>query len=241
MNVAIMQPYFFPYAGYFQLLMAADVFVLLDDIQYIQRGWINRNRILLNGEPFGIVRSVVAASHRLAINERFYTDDARGDAKLLRLIDNAYRRAPHFERVFALVSEILASQQRNVAAFNAELVRRVAAELELPASIRCSSELSIDRALRGVDRVIAICRMLGADRYINPSGGTTLYRDENFEANGLELRFLRPLLPEYPQFGAPHVGSLSIIDVMMFNSGAALSGLLNSYELLNGADMRRIL
>ena len=80
MNVAIMQPYFFPYAGYFQLLMAADIFVLHDDIQYIKGGWINRNRILLNGEPFGVVRSVAAAPHHLAINERFYTGDARGDA-----------------------------------------------------------------------------------------------------------------------------------------------------------------
>jgi len=88
---------------------------------------------------------------------------------------------------------------------------------------------------------LAICRLFGADRYINPSGGVALYRDETFEANGLELRFLRPLLPDYPQFGAPHVGSLSIIDVMMFNDGAALSGLLRSYELLNGADMQQVL
>lgn len=232
MIVSIMQPYFFPYIGYFQLIAQSDVFVLHDDVQYIKGGWINRNRIIWNGKPRWLTLPVRSGASHLPINQRYYEHgrDAAGGA--LRRIEAAYRKAPRFAAVFPMLDELLRFGDANVAAFNANLLERLAAKLGLRARLVASSAMVKDDSLTGQDRVIDICRRLGATHYVNPIGGTQLYDPEPFDRAGVTLRFLNPAAPVYPQFGQTPVAGLSIIDVLMFNGDAAIARLLQAYRLL---------
>lgn len=234
-TAAIMQPYFFPYIGYFQLMAAADVFVVHDDVQYIKGGWINRNRILFNGEPHWIVLSVEADVHTRHVNQRRYVSDSAPFRKVVRQIQAAYRTAPRFHAVFPVIEEVLAFGDRNVAAFNFNLLRTLARWLGLRSRIVASSEIHKDEFLRGAPRIVVICAAVGATRYVNPIGGVTLYRSSEFAASGIDLRFLRPTPRVYSQFGPPHVPELSIIDVMMFNDMDTVQTMLGEFELLEPA------
>jgi hypothetical protein len=237
LTVAVMQPYFFPYVGYFQLIAQSDVFVLYDDVQYRKGGWINRNRILLNGRGLWLTLPVQKAPLRFKINQRHYKLLPIVIGRLLRRLETAYRKAPHFEAVFPVVREILQFDDSNVAAFNANLIRRLAAHLDLGTRILSSSALEVDDRLRGPERVIAICRQLGATRYINPIGGACLYGSEQFVRAGIRLSLLRSAAPPYAQFGQAAIPSLSIIDAMMFNDHWQLRQLLDGCQLIHAADL----
>ena len=234
MIVAIMQPYFFPYLGYFQLMSACDTFVIFDNVQYIRRGWVNRNRILVNGRPQWLTMPVADASHRLPINRREYLLDDRLAQRVRRRIVGAYRNAPFFERTLALVDEILACRKTNVAVFNTNLVRRVGRELGVQPPVRLASELPERGSFAGQDLVIDICRQFGGSAYINPIGGVGLYDPELFSRRSLALHFLHPYLPAYPQFGETPVTSLSILDVLMFNDCEAIGRMLQGYRVAPG-------
>jgi hypothetical protein len=223
MKLAIMQPYLFPYIGYFQLLASVDEFVVYDNIQYTKKGWINRNRFLQNGEDVTFSLPLAKASDYLDVREREIAD-AYKPAALLARFAGAYGTAP-FE-------DVLGNPERNLFAFLRDALLRTAAHLGLEAVIRVSSTVPIDHALTGQDKVLALCEALGATTYINPIGGVELYSREDFAARGIELRFLRPLPLEYPQFGRPFVPWLSIIDVLMLNELDTVRAWLDShYEL----------
>jgi hypothetical protein len=236
MIVSIMQPYFFPYIGYFQLMSACDVFVVFDDAQYIRRGWVNRNRILIKDEPQWVTFPVNYADHRWPINRREYLlQDGVQPQKLLRRIAGAYQGAPHFRETIDLVSEILSYPNSNVAAFNVHLMRKIAAALGIPTPLVMASELEKDNNLRGQDIVVDTCRRLDARVYVNPIGGVQLYETEFFASNGITLRFLKTCAPEYPQFGGPYRPWLSIIDVLMFNGTEKTSAMLPHHQLMSKA------
>jgi hypothetical protein len=231
MIVGVMQPYFFPYIGYFQLIAASDVFVFHDDVQFIKGGWISRNRILKDGQPVWITFPVRSAAHDLPINERYYASSRQTRGRLLRRIEAAYRAAPHFADIYPLVEEIMGFGDANVAAFNAHLIRRVGAYLRLRTEFLSSSALAKDNSLTGADRVIEICRRLGATRYINPIGGKSLYRADRFSGEGIELGFLAPGVlgddSSRPSLPSP----LSIIDSLMRTGGAALGEALGDFRI----------
>ncbi|HWG71476.1 MAG TPA: WbqC family protein [Steroidobacteraceae bacterium] len=231
-KAAVMQPYFFPYAGYFQLIAAVDVFVVYDNIQYTKRGWINRNRILCDGAPATFSLPLKKASDYLDVRERELAADFRRD-KLLNRIRGAYRPAPFFEPTYALVEEIVGHPENNLFRFLHHSISRICAHLKLPAAIRISSEIPIDHGLRSQDKVIALCRALGAAIYVNAMGGVELYSPGAFKAQGIDLKFLRPKPFEYAQFKPGFTPSLSIIDVLMFNPiEAARAHVLGDYELI---------
>lgn len=232
MIVALMQPYFFPYIGYFQLMHAVDCFVFYNDAQFMKGGWINRNRILLHGKPAWWTYPVVRDDYRLPINQRTYCRSDRQVASLLDQVAGAYRDAPCFGDTFALLSGLLRGGSDNVAEFNRANAQQVAKEsLGIQCEFLASSEIDCDPGLRGQDRVIAICRQLGADVYVNAIGGAGLYDHGTFEDAGIQLRFLRTGAVDYSQFGNEHVPFLSIIDMLMFNAPAHRRALLERYEL----------
>lgn len=233
MIVGIMQPYFFPYLGYFQLMAACDAFVLHDDVAYIKGGWINRNRILVNGAPTWIVLPVAAGGHTLHINERRYVSDQRPFRKVVRQVQSAYRGATHSAATLALFEEVLAFPERNVAAFNAHALRKVAHVLGLKCRILAATDLTGLGTLRGQDKVLAMCRALKATRYVNPIGGAELYHARDFAAHGIALSFLRSEPTPYVQFDHPHVPQLSIVDALMFNNPPALVDLMAQCTLLD--------
>lgn len=232
MKVAIMQPYFLPYIGYFQLVAAVDVFVLYDNIKYTKKGWINRNRMLLNGQEAVFSLPLKGDSDSLDVRDRRLAPDF-DPRKLLNKWQSAYRRAPFFAEVFPLAQEILQFSDPNLFRFLENSVRQVSTHLRLTAELRVSSTLAIDHTLTAQDKVLALCAAVGATTYINAIGGQALYSRDAFRAHGIELRFLRSLPFEYPQFDHPFVPALSILDCLMFNSADALRARVrDSYEFL---------
>ncbi len=217
MKTAIMQPYFLPYLGYFQLISAVDCFVVYDTIQYTKKGWINRNQMLRGGEAVMFTLPLQKGSDFLDVRDRQLADSFE-PANLCAQIAGAYRRAPEFGRTFPLVEAILHHKAANLFDFIHHALRQCCDHLGITTRIRVSSEVEGGApVLSGVDRVIDICHRTTAQSYVNPPGGRALYSSDLFRANGLDLRFLQPHLPAYVQFGGDFVPSLSILDVMMFN------------------------
>lgn len=216
MRLAIMQPYFLPYHGYFQLLAAVDAFVIYDDIQFTKSGWIHRNRIAVNGAPAWITLPLRQDATALDIRDRRLADGADDElARLRRRIEGAYRAAPHRDETLALVARCLSHQDRSLFGFVRHAVVCVAEHLDIRTPLVMSSTLGVDRALRGQDRVLATCRAMGADTYVNPPGGVALYERAAFAAEGISLGFLQPEPMHYAQGSPAFVPSLSIIDPLM--------------------------
>jgi hypothetical protein len=233
-RLAIMQPYIFPYIGYFQLMQAADRFVVYDDVAFMKQGWIARNRILIHGEPSFFAVPIKHASSFVSIRDTKIDDGPQHrewGQKLLKTFDNAYRRAPEFARVFPLVESVFAKPATHVAELAVASLKAVAAYLDIDVEWVETSGAYGNAALSGEDRVLAICRAEGASEYINPSGGRELYDRDRFAAEGVRLSFLQPKPIEYRQFNGPFVPWLSIIDVLMFNGRDATRLMLDRYDL----------
>jgi hypothetical protein len=231
MKVAIMQPYIFPYLGYFQLFGAVDLFVVYDNIQYTKKGWINRNRMLENGQAATFTLPLASGSDYLDIRERYLASDYRPE-KLLARFTGAYRRAPYFEQTLPLLDEVLRHPDRNLFGYLDHALECTVAHLGLGTEVRVSSTVPIDHNLKAQDKVLALCAELGASTYINPIGGVDLYSRDDFADKQIELRFLQMLPVEYPQMSPAFVPSLSIVDVLMHNSVEDVQGWLAArYEL----------
>jgi len=229
MKLAIMQPYLFPYLGYFQLVGAVDEFVIYDDVNYINRGWINRNNILVQGEAQLITLELVGASQNRLINE---LSVGSNHPKLLKTIKQNYSKAPQFDGVFPLIEEVLGNPERNLAKYLDYGIKRISDYLGLHPKWHTSSALQKAKSLHGQERILAICEELKATHYINPPGGKELYDHENFLRRSMELSFIQAQSVPYRQFGQAFVPNLSIIDVMMFNDREQCAGLLEEYDLV---------
>lgn len=236
-TVAMMQPYLFPYLGYFQLINASDTFVLGDDLQYVKGSWINRNRVLVNGQPKLITFALKKGNQRDLIMQRWLCDDfEREAATLLKTFERSYAKAPHHADVMPLLREILGNPERNLARFTEHSIRRICAYLGIDTPIVNGSHLGDTQGMDKQQRVIEQAQLLGAQRYINLIGGMELYCPALFRAHDLQLRFLRMDDLTYPQLKHPFVPSLSIIDVLMFNSPADVQGMLGRFSLLEGKE-----
>lgn len=233
MKVAVMQPYFFPYLGYYQLIAAVDRFVVWDDVQYIQRGWVNRNRILLNGEPVYINLPVEKAPQSAYISERKVADLNAAAPKMLGQLHSAYRKAPQYLAARELVEAVLNIKESNLGLFLYKSLQLVCDYLELSTELVLSSSLQKeDAGLSGSQRVIALAKANQATMYINAIGGRELYQAADFTAEGIDLRFIKMHDIEYQQGSEAFVPYLSMVDVLMFNSKEQIQDFLQQYALL---------
>ncbi|MEO7311360.1 MAG: WbqC family protein [Chitinophagaceae bacterium] len=234
MKVAIMQPYFFPYIGYFQLINAVDEFVVYDNIKYTKKGWINRNRILHNGKDEYVTLSLKNDSDYLnVVNRELSSEWDKDRVKILNKIKSSYHKAPHFNEVYPLVENCLAYDDPNLFRFILNSLTETMKYFSIDTHIVISSTIDIDHSLKSDDKVIAICKALKADTYLNPIGGMELYHNEKFTAAGVKLQFIKTSSFEYQQFGNSFIPFLSIIDLMMFNEKNQLHSLLNNeYQIL---------
>ncbi len=221
-----MQPYFLPYIGYFQLMGQVDCFVVYDNIKYTKKGWINRNRLLRGGQPVTFSLPLAAGSDALDIRERHLAQDFNR-RKLLAQLTEAYRLAPQFPALKPWLEELILFGENNLFDYLLHSLRQVHARLALPCELLVSSSVEADHGLRGQDRVLSICKALGATTYINPTGGVELYEPAAFAEQGIELKFLKSTLPAYPQGAHPHVPALSIIDVLAFNDLPTVQNMLS--------------
>jgi len=216
MKIAIMQPYFLPYIGYFQLISAVDLFVVYDNIKYTKKGWINRNRLLRNCQDITFSLPLKNDSDYLNICDRELAQ-LYSREKLLNQFRGAYHNAPYFGSTFKLIEEILNNKEANLFLYLFNSISKVCNYLNLSTKIIASSSIDINHKLQAQDKVLAICEALGASVYINASGGRGLYNYESFQSKGIELSFIRSLSFEYSQNCSNFIPSLSIIDVLMFN------------------------
>ena len=239
MKTGIMQPYFIPYIGYWQLMNAVDQYVIYDDVNFIKGGWINRNRILIGGQPKYFNISMLGASPNKKINEIGVNHDPKLRDKDLRMLEGSYRKAPFYGKAMPLMEQILASDAENLADYIAESFGVINAYLGITTKLIKSSSLSKDCSLKGQDKVIAICKLLGTDEYYNAIGGQELYSFEEFRKNGMKLCFLRTDEIRYEQFGGEFQPNLSILDVMMFNSAEQVRQMLDRYTLISEEHLTR--
>lgn len=229
MKIAIMQPYFLPYIGYFQLIDAVDQFVVYDNIKYTKKGWINRNRMLVNGMDVIFSLPLKKDSDYLDVVQRQLASDFSRDA-MLRKFKNAYAPAPYFDSTFQLLEQILDCETKNLFEFIYNSIGLVCAHIGITTAIRKSSTIEIDHSLKGQDKVLAICVALGTDSYINSIGGVDLYSTQVFESSYIELKFLQSNHVIYPQFDSSFVPWLSIVDVLMFNPIPKCASLIKQYQ-----------
>ncbi len=232
MKIAIMQPYFFPYIGYFQLIAAADVFIVYDNIQYTKKGWINRNRMLQNGKDVMFSLPLKSDSDSLNVCERELAAGFNRD-KLLNQINGAYRRAACFDQVMPLIEQVVRYEDANLFRFLHHSIVKTCEYLGIATEIRISSGIAINHKLKGQGKVLALCEAVGATTYINANGGMELYSKEVFLEQGVELKFIRSKPFEYTQFGTEFVPWLSVVDVLMFNPiDVVQKKIASNYELL---------
>ena len=229
MKLGIMQPYFMPYIGYWQLMAAVDTYVVYDDVNYIKGGWVARNNILLNGQKHMFTITLNGASPNKLFNEITIKDDFK---KFSRLIESAYRKAPYYAEVSALLNKIYNYGDKSLGTFMMNSFQVVLDYLEIDTKLILSSTIEKDNSLRGKDKVKHICHLLGADTYYNAIGGQELYDKNDFRVDGINLQFVQTNLTPYAQLGNEFVPGLSLIDVLMFNNPIQVKQMLTNYTLI---------
>ncbi len=232
MNVAVMQPYIFPYLGYFQLIQSSDKFVFYDDVNFIKKGWINRNRILLNSKENLFTIPLKKVSQNKLINEIELGIDDKWVKSFFKTLEYAYNKAPYYDKVSLLVNKVLSSDSRSIADLTITSILAVCEYLSLDKEFYISSLAFPDtKGLSKEKRLIEITKKLGSKNYINSAGGVDLYKKTDFKEEGVNLNFIENDLISYKQFNAPFINGLSIIDVLMFNSVEETLVLINQYKL----------
>ena len=229
MKLAIMQPYFMPYIGYFQTMAAVDTYIVYDDVQYIKGGWVSRNNLLIGGEKKMFTIILKGASPNKMFNEIEIGDDFK---KFERLLQCNYSKAPYFNEIMALLHGIFTYEDRQLANFLCNSYKKLFEYLEINTNIILSSTINKDCSLKAGDKVLDICKSLKADTYLNAIGGQDLYDKAEFASHGINLLFVKTNDIVYKQFKNEFVPNLSIIDVLMHNGKEGTKQLLNAYTLI---------
>jgi WbqC-like protein len=232
MKLAIMQPYLFPYLGYFHLIHAADKFVFYDDVNFIKNGWINRNRLLLAGSPHYFTVPLAGASPFAAIKDvKFETPGERWKRKMRATFEQAYKAAAHRDDGLRLLDTVLSSSTDSIADLARSSVRAVLEYLGLRRDVVDTAQGYKNDALKGQDRILDICRREAATTYVNLPGGRGLYDSGAFRSAGIDLRFIDSQFPPYSQGSGAFVPGLSILDAVMHCPPAEIRGMLEQYAL----------
>ena len=230
MKLAIMQPYFMPYLGYFQAIAAVDKYVVYDDVNYIKGGWINRNHLIIGGEKKLFTITLKSSSPNKLINEIEIGDDFK---RFLRMVQLNYVKASYFEELFVLLSCICGFENKNLGLFLMNSFQNICNYLDIQTELILSSNLEKDNSLKGEKKVLHICNLLEAKTYTNAIGGQELYSKEEFAQYGIDLKFIKMDSDiAYPQFSKEFVPNLSIIDVLMHNGKEGTKSLLNRYTFV---------
>ena len=234
-RLSIMQPYVFPYLGYFHLIEASDHIVFYDDVTFIKQGWINRNRILSQGKSqlFTIPLSK-ASSFELIKNIEIHPDLFNNwKRKFLRTVEQSYAKAPFSEQVMPLIRGTLDSGHTRISDLAIHSIVSVYEYLQKPLQYSRSSESeAASSEMNREERLFHITRKMGYDTYVNPAGGQELYTKESFHQHGIELLFVQSQFLPHRQFNHDFVPGLSIIDLLMFNEPDAMVEQFSAFDLL---------
>jgi len=232
MKLAIMQPYLFPYIGYFQMINAVDKFIFYDDVNYMKGGWINRNNIIQNNEKKLITLNLIASSTNKDINEIYI---GNRNSKMLKTIKQAYSKAPFFNDFFPIIEKTINSCtiSKPISEIAGQSLIDISKYLRISTQFEFSSKkYKNTKGMDKADRLIEICKQNGAKKYINAEGGIALYSKDYFKKFGIDLFFIKNHIQEYKQFNNEFIPYLSIIDVLMFNSVEQTNNMLDEFDLL---------
>ena len=229
MKIAVMQPYFFPYIGYWQLINSVDIFIIYDDVNFIKRGYINRNNILINNVKHLFTLALIKSSQNKKINEILI---GKNNKKILRTIEQSYLKAPFFHDIFPIIEDIFSNKEKDLSKFLGNSLQIFSKYLDINTKFEYSSMIMNDKSLQAQDRLIEISKILNATDYINAIGGEQLYDKNAFSDAGINLSFIQTELINYKQFNNKFIPNLSIIDVMMFNSKEDIKEMLKKYTLV---------
>jgi WbqC-like protein family. len=229
MKLGIMQPYFFPYIGYWQRINAVNKHVIYDDVNFIKGGWINRNRIMIGNEIHFFNLPMLNASPNKLINEVGVRTDKVAQRKMLQTLEQAYKRAPYYGDIAPMLFDIITCSETNLAKYLTSQLRIICGYLQIKTELLVSSEIQKNNSLRAQDKVLEICRIIGASEYYNALSGSELYDKAVFAEHNIKLKFIEANTILYKRFRDEFEPNLSIIDVMMFNSVPEIREMLNDY------------
>jgi hypothetical protein len=236
MKVAIMQPYFFPYIGYFSLIKNTERFILLDSIQYIRHGWIERNRILKPDEGWQYI-GVPLNKHKreTSIKEIEISNESKWKEKIIAQLVHYKKIAPNYNKTIDFIKETFSKDYKSIVALNKDTLTAVCQYLGIEVTIDLFSEMNIeiDQVNAPDEWALNICKAIGGvQEYWNPEGGSSFFNINKYILNNINIRFLHQILIEYNQKRRIFEPGLSIIDVMMFNSPETISEMLTQYEIV---------
>ena len=242
-KLGIMQPYFFPYIGYFQLIKAVDTFILYDKVQYIKKGWINRNRIVeVNRADRIISVPVKHIAITQLIAETEIDNSVKWQHQMIKIIEFNYKRSPFFDEIFTFIKPLLSIPYQQISQLNSYTIQAIASFLDIKTNIITEDKRldSVENDLSGIEsdenrktrRVLSICKKFNAKAYVNPIGGVDLYSKSNFKVSDIDLFFVKTKAYHYQQFGETFIPHLSIIDVLFCCGLEKTKELLNNYELI---------
>ena len=233
-KVAIMQPYFFPYLGYFALIKHTDFFVSFDPVQYIRKGWINRNRVLKPGEGWQYITAPVQAADREAlIKDVLVTEGDAWKTQILRQLEHYKKRSPYYAEVKALLERCFANPDLSISRLNTFYLAQVCGYLEIPFHHAVFSDMNLELGpVHAPDEwALRTSQAMGATTYINPPGGREFFSPEKYEQGGIDLQFLSINLEPYSQRRPAFEAGLSIVDVLMFNTPEQVRTMLDAVNL----------
>ena len=234
MRLAIMQPYLFPYLGYYSLIEYADEFMLFDTVQFIRHGWIERNRILKPGEGWQYIQVPLVKSPReTVIKDLQIRNSEPWREKLVAQLTHYKKRAPHYAATVALVEKALDIDTESMVALNKHILETTCDYLGIrrPLSVFSGADLEIGVVGAPDEWALEIAKARGAEEYVNPPGGQSFFDEKKYRNGGVKLTFLTNSLTPYSQRRPQFESGLSIIDVLMFNDAEAARSLIRAYEL----------
>lgn len=232
MKTAVMQPYIFPYIGYYQLIDAVDNFIIFDDVNFIMRGWINRNNILLDGNKYLFSIPLEKPSQNKLICDTKLSFSEKEKLKFLKVITFAYSKAPQFKEIYNLIEEIIMFDDSHLVNYLQNSLVKTCEYAGIKSKIMKSSEINHDLSLKAENKIIDLCKKINTTTYINLPGGRSLYNPDNFKKNDIELKFINSFSDKivYKQYKNDFIANLSFLDLMMFNSKSELNTLLKYYN-----------
>lgn len=228
MKLAVMQPYLFPYIGYYQLVNSVDKFVFYDDVHFIKSGYINRNNILSNGKKQLFTIPVLGGSSNKLISELSFSGNVK---KIIKTIEQSYSKAPYFSSVFPIIEKVFSDEDKTVVSITSASIREVFDYIGIQKEFLISSKIDNNKNLPAKDRLVQMSKILQCHTYINSPGGKDLYSKSYFDSFNIDLKFIQPKIVDYEQGGGDFESNLSIIDVLMWNDKEAVRKMLNQYEL----------
>ncbi|MBA4850586.1 WbqC family protein [Emticicia sp. BO119] len=232
MTIGIMQPYIFPYVGYFQLINAVDKFIIYDDVTYINKGWINRNNLLISGKASMFTLPLISASQNRLIRDIEVDNLAAWSKKFFKTIEQSYKKAPFYQEILAILTQVFQSNPANIGELCTTSLKATCQYLGIHTEFVDSSIIYNNQHLKAQDRILDICLQEKADHYINPIGGMAIYDKQLFADNKILLNFIKSKPVQYKQFNNEFVPWLSMIDLLMFCPIEAIHAYLKEFELV---------